>query len=1420
MGRPLDFEALLNTRDFEQGINRIENQIKGITETAKNETNQIDDAFKKLSVGIGAYFSANALQGFTQQLIQVRGEFQKTEIAFATMLKSHEKAKVLMADMVDLAARTPFGLQEVSDGAKRLLAFQIPANEVVDTLKRMGDVAAGLGVPMGQLIHVYGQVKAQGKLMTNDLYQFMNAGIPILAELGNVLGKTEAEVKAMVGEGKIGFTEIQQVIQSMTNEGGLFFNLMEKQSASLSGKVSNLQDAFDQMLNKIGESQEELLSGGIDGLTYLVEHYEDVVRVLKVLVATYGAYRAALILTAVTQQTVATPQIVQGFINLIRLIRGATVAQGALNAVSIANPYILLATAIAGLVAVLYNLNDGLSGAERAAKTLQERFSEQKKNADNYKGSIKSLIETIKDETTTQREKAESLAKLQDLYPEMFANMDVQKVKALDLIEVEKQLNQEIEKRNDQSDAQYLEELKARLEGLKEIDAFGDIFGTNAEEIENIQRQISELEQKERERNEVLKLQNMTLEEQVEYWKKEDEAIKKTIEAIKNKHPELAKINFETGQLPKGIDAFQNAINSLSFKSVFDRIRQIKRELKNVEGQVEGVGNEKGEPQKKDSELTQIDIDSKLDALRKKKKEISNGNKEALKEVNNEIEKYLKLNEKYKDPDIKPKKEKKPTKSEINKPIKGSLGALEQELSELNIKINNKTLINDEKTRATLLKRREELEKRIAEIKKQYEKQSFDNELAETERQWRVRYLLAEKYGKEIANKQFPNLKGESYRDEMQRKFNVLDDKAKSGVSLSDEELSQWQKLKTILDDLAGVKDPFTNFKEGLDKSLEGLNTYTAKIDFLKNKLNNLSGKEKDFGAEREIKSQLEAVEREYKQYYDSFLKEHQTFKERQEEIDRKYDELRAKAVTDAEKKKIDNAEKKEKSELELDIFKQSGDWELAFGELEYLGSSTINRLIKRMEEFKKAKGETLQPTEIKELNDAISKLRVQAERNPIKGVINGLKDLKKAKEEAKKASEEYEKTLNDETKSEEEQIKAGKKLAQKEEEYAKTKKKIAENLGNTQEYFNATIEGISDVADAFGGLDDATKDTLEDIANVGNALLDLGQSIAKGDIAGIVKSAFKAIGSIAKAFSGDKRKERNIKREKQALEGLKTAYEDLAYAANKAFGDKKYSSQTDLVKNLEQQKTHLDNMIREEQSKKKTDHGKIADWQNQISAINRSIDDIKTSVIKDVLQTDVVDAATKVGDALVDAFGRGEDAAKSLENVANDLIKNMLKNQLNLKIQEKMKPHLDSMLNAMGFDKEGKGVFKKLDKSKIEEFKEQIKNSGKQLQDFLEQYREIFSTTEGLNDSLKGGIKGMSEETANVLAGQFNAIRINTGEILKNQGFGLDLMRQSVGSLIKIEQNTFNLYQMRKDLSELNSKVSNGRTLKAKGVI
>nr|DAK71973.1 MAG TPA: tail tape measure protein [Caudoviricetes sp.] len=436
------FEVRADQSDIKKDIEAIKKQFESLTEKTKEEGKKQAEVWQNLIKGATAYFTLQGASAFIKQVVAVRSQFQQLEISFGTMLKSKEKANALMAQMADLAAKTPFGLEEVSEGAKRLLAFQVPAEEVTETLRRMGDVAAGLGVPMGQLIHVYGQVKAQGKLMTNDLYQFMNAGIPIIAELSKVVGKSETEIKDMVSAGKIGFPEVQAVIKNMTNEGGLFFNLMAEQSKSLGGQISNLGDSFDQMLNDIGKASEGYISGAIQGVTFLVENYKTLGKVIAGLIVTYGAYRTAVLVNIALTKGWAVAAKEDAIAKGIQTIatNAATVATKALNAAMKANPYVLVATAVVGLGAAIWALKDKTTAADKA----QQDYNNQKQQSIDWEQQHKQKIDELIDSATNQAladtDRQKALILLQKEYPNIFAKYDIEKLKLADILKLKQEI--------------------------------------------------------------------------------------------------------------------------------------------------------------------------------------------------------------------------------------------------------------------------------------------------------------------------------------------------------------------------------------------------------------------------------------------------------------------------------------------------------------------------------------------------------------------------------------------------------------------------------------------------------------------------------------------------------------------------------------------------------------------------------------------------------------------------------------------------------------------------------------------------------------------------------------------------------------------------------------------------------------------
>ena len=486
------FEVRADQSDIKKDIEAIKRQFESLTEKTKEEGKKQAEVWQNLIKGATAYFTLQGASAFIKQVVAVRSQFQQLEIAFGTMLKSKEKANALMAQMTDLAAKTPFGLQEVSEGAKRLLAFQVPAQEVTETLRRMGDVAAGLGVPMGQLIHVYGQVKAQGKLMTNDLYQFMNAGIPIIAELSKVVGKSETEIKDMVSAGKIGFAEVQAVIKGMTDEGGLFYNLMAEQSKTLSGQLSNLEDNFDNMLNEIGKATEGIASGAISSAAFLVENYQTLGKIIAGLIVTYGTYRTAVLVNIALTKGWAVAAKEDAIAKGIQTIatNAATIATIALNAAMKANPYVLVATAVVGLVSAVVLFNKEMTVAEKAQKAYNEEQERQKGVLQKEREEYEQLIDVVKDENQSKGKRIEAFQKLQSLYPDIFSKYKTEEELIKNISKAMKELNGVQKDRDLKMDQDYMQRLEMQKKALQSSLR----TSANPAEIANIKEQIQSVD--------------------------------------------------------------------------------------------------------------------------------------------------------------------------------------------------------------------------------------------------------------------------------------------------------------------------------------------------------------------------------------------------------------------------------------------------------------------------------------------------------------------------------------------------------------------------------------------------------------------------------------------------------------------------------------------------------------------------------------------------------------------------------------------------------------------------------------------------------------------------------------------------------------------------------------------------------------
>lgn len=421
----LDFEMLLSDREFASQLLNNERRIGSFSKKAVKDLGSIEEQFKQLGQVASGYFAFNELKGLGTQLINIRGEFQQLQIAFETMLGSKGKADQLMSEVVSLAAQTPFSLREAASATKQLLAYGFASETVVEELRKLGDIAAGVGAPIGDLAYLMGTLKTQGRAMTQDINQLAGRGIPIWDELAKVLKVNVGEVRNFVEAGKVGFTEVQQVVRNLTAEGSIFGGLMEKQSKSLTGMVSALGDAVDMMFNEIGQSQEGALASSIGFATSVVENYQPILDTLKVIIASYGSYKAALLLTAAVQSSVTAANIIDGYVQLAKNVGLATAAQKAFNSAALANPYAIAAAALLGLVTAIVVFNKEVSQADKLQSDYNSKLEQSARADELRRVKVDELRKAVQNENLTQAERKKKLDELIALSPQHLKSLNL-----------------------------------------------------------------------------------------------------------------------------------------------------------------------------------------------------------------------------------------------------------------------------------------------------------------------------------------------------------------------------------------------------------------------------------------------------------------------------------------------------------------------------------------------------------------------------------------------------------------------------------------------------------------------------------------------------------------------------------------------------------------------------------------------------------------------------------------------------------------------------------------------------------------------------------------------------------------------------------------------------------------------------------
>lgn len=440
-------------REAQQAIDIFD----GIGSTAEAEGARIDTAFRRAGQAVVAYFSAQQLYSFASSVIKARGEIEALEISFETLLGNKDKAKEFFGEIKDFAVNTPMQLGDLAKGAQTLLSFNVEAEKVMPILRQIGDISMGSSEKFNSLVLAFSQMSSTGKLMGQDLLQMINAGFNPLVEMSKITGKSISELKDDMSAGAISADMVAEAFAHAAGEGGTFNGMLEKQSKGLQGTISNLQGAWDDMLNDIGSKQQGVFVDGISLATEAIKHYELFANALLAIAAAYGTYKAILAAVVVIQKAQALADNIRLVMMFRKELGLLTAAQQAFNITAWANPYVLLAAAIVGVATALYLYADTASNAEKAQEKLNEQKDEFQKKLDEEAQKVNELISIIQDKTETDYAQLKAYEELKKVCPAITDAYTQEKLAALELTEVRKALNEEMERKTYENAQQNLQ---------------------------------------------------------------------------------------------------------------------------------------------------------------------------------------------------------------------------------------------------------------------------------------------------------------------------------------------------------------------------------------------------------------------------------------------------------------------------------------------------------------------------------------------------------------------------------------------------------------------------------------------------------------------------------------------------------------------------------------------------------------------------------------------------------------------------------------------------------------------------------------------------------------------------------------------------------------------------------------------------
>ncbi len=343
------------------------------------------------------YFTVGASTQFIKNLIEVRSQYEMNEKALGILLDSASRGTRIFNELSQMSLVSPYTLIELSNAAKQLTAYDIAAKDVVDTTRRLADMASAVGVPVERLTYALGQIKAYGYLNSRDARMFANAGIPLVKQLADYYSELEgkmvstADVYDRMKKKAIDYADVMKVVTKMTDEGGKFFDFQAKMADTLKVRLANLTLAWNNMLNDLGKSNQGTLTTGIKSLTVIFRHWREIYRILSTLIVALGAYKAATMLAGMTTKGSIGRNAMASWMLLKRNIDAATGATAKFSVVLKSIPFTAWFTTIATLASYFYLFNNSTDGLKQKLEDIATAFDGVRKEiTDLYADALKS----------------------------------------------------------------------------------------------------------------------------------------------------------------------------------------------------------------------------------------------------------------------------------------------------------------------------------------------------------------------------------------------------------------------------------------------------------------------------------------------------------------------------------------------------------------------------------------------------------------------------------------------------------------------------------------------------------------------------------------------------------------------------------------------------------------------------------------------------------------------------------------------------------------------------------------------------------------------------------------------------------------------------------------------------------------------